>query len=280
MLKRLTRHATPTMFVAILALVLAATGGAFAASGNGGNAPAKATTSATHATLVATAAKAKPKTKVVKGPAGPKGATGATGPAGAAGATGPGGPAGAVGPAGPAGGTGPQGPAGTPGTNGTNGTNGKNGTPGAIHPGETLPSGASETGAWVVKGQAIQQTAISFSIPLAAGAEPKYTSGCEKNPVETSCQVHYINIKGKEVNGEEDEVSPLPQCPGSAVEPKAEPGNLCIYTGVELEIASSDADIVNPATGSSGAATTGARLEFGGQSLEAGAAGTWAVTAP
>jgi hypothetical protein len=61
---------------------------------------------------------------------------------------------------------GPAGPAGANGTNGRNGApgepgpQGEPGEPGAIHPGETLPSGASETGAW------------SFYFPSSEQGEP------------------------------------------------------------------------------------------------------------
>jgi hypothetical protein len=280
MFKRLTKHASPTMFVAILALVLAATGGAFAASDNGGGAPAKATASATHATLVASAAKAKPKAKAgPRGPAGAKGATGATGPAGApgsAGATGPGGPSG------PAGGVGPQGPQGVQGEKGTpgeKGAKGSNGINGAIHPGETLPSGASETGAWaasVPPGENHSPAAISFPIPLAAPL-----AWSEGNAGEPENQVHFINAAGKEVPTAGVEVDPsvAGACLGSAEKPEAKPGNLCFYAHVG-EAISSNENIQNPGGGSTygmGAATAGAVLQVadGGES----AYGTWAVTA-
>jgi hypothetical protein len=83
------------------------------------------------------------------------------------------GPAGAQGPAGPAGAPGAKGDAGTAGTNGTNGTNGTDGAPGA--PGltgftETLPSGKTETGAFVAgpygEGVIATRAPISFAIPL------------------------------------------------------------------------------------------------------------------
>jgi hypothetical protein len=158
MLSVIRRHLNPATGIAFLALILAMTGGAFAAT-NGGS----------HPTLTASAAKAKSGSRGktgARGPAGPAGKTGATGAAGAPGATGPAGPQGAKGETGTPGAPGTSGevkiePAlaseclesgvgtkfsdalgngvvcngaegfrgekGEPGTNGTNGTNGVNG---------------------------------------------------------------------------------------------------------------------------------------------------------
>lgn len=92
---------SPAMIVAVLALVFAATGGAYASvqsSGSGISAHA--------------AAKKKKGTKGARGPAGRPGAPGATGPQGPKGATGPAGP------------TGPKGDAGAPGAKGDDGAAG------------------------------------------------------------------------------------------------------------------------------------------------------------
>jgi hypothetical protein len=94
---RIKKHFTPSTFIALLALVFALTGGAFAATGGG---------RASHATLTAAAAKS-------KGKAGARGARGPAGPAGKEGKTGPQGPAGAKGETGPAGPAGPTGAAST-----------------------------------------------------------------------------------------------------------------------------------------------------------------------
>lgn len=236
MLTALRKHLTPGTLIAALAFVFALTGGAFAAGNHGGSAPA-ASASRAHATSVwsnakagsgvspqssvalkATAAskgKAKHKTSV-RGPAGPKGATGPAGPAGAAGATGPPGPAGQQGPAGSPGETGKEGPAGKNGTNGKNGVAGVAGTPGVIHPGEKLPTGASETGAWstfytaTAAGQP-GSSPISFTIPLAAEPEP-----------------HYYKV------GETP--APGSGCKGEAEKPEAEPGNLCVFAEREVDL--------------------------------------------
>jgi hypothetical protein len=92
MLSAIRKHLTPSMGVALLALILATTGGAFAATGGG-----------QHPTLTASAAKAKKGARGPRGLTGPAGLKGATGATGAAGAIGPVGPTGATGPAGAAG---------------------------------------------------------------------------------------------------------------------------------------------------------------------------------
>jgi hypothetical protein len=100
MLRALRRNINPSTFIAIIALVLAATGGAYAATGAGNHKNA----------LTAGAAKSK------RGPRGPQGPPGKEGKEGKVGAIGPTGKEGAAGKEGPAGPTGPastaQGPAG------------------------------------------------------------------------------------------------------------------------------------------------------------------------
>lgn len=291
MFKRARKHLTPSTFIALIALVFAVTGGAFAAGSHGNGAQATASTASTHAL----AAKAKSKAKApARGPAGPKGATGATG------ATGPAGPAGATGPAGGTGPAGPQGPQGNTGANGNNGEpgvagtsvtsktvatssatcedrggseftagntkttacNGKEGSPWTA--GGTLPAEKTETGTFAVRGTAsasseVRSTAISFPIPLAVAPE----------------EVEHIAVGG----------SPTTGCAGSAEEPKAAPGFLCIYEG-EASLAHKGGlnyyNTINPAGGVVG--TTGGLILFSTATPttpgeEVTAEGTWAVTA-
>lgn len=140
MLKRKLREpfGTAGLVVAIVALVFALAGGAYAANNLG-----------------AGASKAK---------AGPRGKTGKTGPAGPAGATGPAGPAGAPGPKGAPGEAGEQGAPGAP---------GKEGEPWTA--GGVLPSGKSEFGVWGVssrtgpfQGAGQVFAPISYNIRLSA----------------------------------------------------------------------------------------------------------------
>jgi hypothetical protein len=348
MLSALRKHLNPATAIAFLALILALTGGAFAATG-GGN----------HPTLTASAAKAKKGPRGPQGPAGPAGKTGATGATGAAGATGPAGAKGETGAAGAAGATGASGelkiePAGgieclgeggskfsdalgsgfvcngsegirgekgEPGTNGTNGTNGVNGKsvtsktfPGGDEPqspvkepcetaggsefevegsgkptfacngkggsggGEglpkTLPAEKTETGTYflhdkVPAGELLGSDAvsISFPIPLAKGFEGNH--------------VFSVGAAGNKTT-----------CPGSLEEPKATPGNFCIYQGpteeepaeTETLIISTSAIVPPEHTASEGGGTgrSGALAHVYYEGPNAGPIamqGTWAVTA-
>jgi hypothetical protein len=182
MFKRIRSRFTYTNVAVTLALFFAISGGAMAAG---------------HYLITSTKQISPKVLKALKGAAGPSGAAGA---AGAAGVQGPAGPAGAKGetgasgPQGPQGVTGPQGPAGTTGFV------------------KALPSGETERGVWDVSGyspvpvsegiEALQQTSVSFPIPLG---EP---------PV-----AHFIR------NGEEDPEG----CTGTVEEPGAEKGNLCVF---------------------------------------------------
>jgi hypothetical protein len=128
-----------------LALVLAMTGGAYAAG-----------------RFVITSTK-QIKPSVLAQLKGRAGAAGATGVAGVAGVAGPQGPAGANGK------DGAQGPEGKQGQEGKEGKEGPAGTTGFT---KTLPPGRTETGTWILTGvppgaPAITYTAISFPIPLA-----------------------------------------------------------------------------------------------------------------
>lgn len=141
MFDAMRRRFNATSVVAVLALVFAMSGGAYAAG-----------------RYVITSAK-QIKPSVLRQLQGKVGAGGAQGPAGA---TGPQGPAGAVGAKGETGAPGKEGPS------GKNGENGKNVTTSFT---KTLPEGATETGSWTLqapKEAHVGLAAISFNIPLAA----------------------------------------------------------------------------------------------------------------
>lgn len=277
--------------VAVLALVMAMVGGAYAAGG-------------------LTKAQEKQVTKIAK-----KEARKFAGKPGAAGAVGPAGPAGAKG------GAGTNGTNGTNGSAGTNGTNGRSvtvtsipteepecaGQGGALLEAEgepasasevcngqtgfteALPSGKTETGGWAVNLEASEtgetavtheevnipvsgfapiQTAISFNIPLAAAlAEAK---------------VHYV------LAAEWEGHTAPAECPGTVQSPTAEKGNLCVYElgRNSLKPAAEQApfktiSLLSGQVIEGGADKTGALLTF----LSTGSApryayGSWAVTAP
>ncbi|HEY1687694.1 MAG TPA: collagen-like protein [Solirubrobacteraceae bacterium] len=259
-MKRLSKHISPATVIALVAMVFAMSGGAYALSGSSQGV-------GRHGDQVASVTKKRKKTSSTQpGPRGPKGATGPTGPAGSAG------------PQGPAGAAGKDGTNGTNGTNGTDGVsvtssvesagsnckaggskfvsaggttyacNGENGTTGYT---ETLPEGKTEQGAWVLTvpavdptfGLSLSRTAISFVIPLAA--EPT---------------THFL----KPGEGETTE------CPGTVENPEAAEGSLCVYTQGE-EDAPASITVSGYAFGAIVGASGG---EPGGIAF-----GTWAVTA-
>jgi hypothetical protein len=235
--------------IAVIALVFAMFGGAYAASNDGGG---KATASA----------------KAKKGPRGPKGPKGDTGPAG---------------PQGPPGPAGPKGDTGAAGSNGANGKNGASVTSKALAQGNvhcpeggsefkasspeptyactgapwpaggTLPSEQTETGSWsvTVGAAGFGLGDISFSIPLEEALNESH--------------VHFIGTANA-------------NCPGSAEAPEAAPGHLCVY-GSFAEEANFGEILDSGQEFSGGAGTTGGVITFAGTAGGL-AFGSWAVTAP
>ncbi len=296
------RHLTPGTVMAFVALVFAVTGGAFAASNNGGGSRAKATASASRLArgrdasdqTPAVAAKSKAKVKTgPRGPAGPRGVTGATGATGASGATGP---AGATGPTGAAGATGATG-AGTPGEPGKPGEgvtikkltkteaacNKEGGTEfsdasskpsfacnGQTGYAETLPAGKSEYGTFAAThytagnpGEEEFREPVSFPVPLKESLEEE--------------KFHFV-LHGETFPGE---------CAGSYEAPTAAPGYLCVYESFASRVERSHTEVANPEieisknarkVGKSGAILVFITTEFGAGSARI--EGDWAVTAP
>jgi hypothetical protein len=255
------RRVTFANVTVMLALVFAMTGGAYAAK---------------HYLITSTKQISPKVLKQLKGANGPKGDAGPPGPAG------PQGPAGAAGKEGPPGKDGASGKDGesvtstplaaktacaeggskfTVGGKETLACNGNEGSPGP--PGEpwtaggTLPPGKTETGAWSVAGTGSWSAAISFPIPLAKALGEN--------------EVHNVESTGGT------------SCPGTLEEPKAAPGNLCVYDGA----ASGELiaiDIIPPSSGNFfltlGAATNGAIVLVLAKGPEYKQWGSWAVTAP
>jgi hypothetical protein len=151
---------TAGLIVAIVALITALSGGAFAAQ--------KFVTK-------------KQAIKIAKKYAGQDGAPGAPGPSGPAGAKGADGAAGQPGEKGDIGETGPAGPVET-----------------------TLPAGKTMTGVWGFRESDVTEAYAQISFPLRYPGEPEF---------------HVLN---------EGETSTT-ECPGSASDPKAQAGHLCIY---------------------------------------------------
>lgn len=238
------RVGTAGLIVAIVALVAALGGGAYAASGGLTSKQKKEVRSIAKAEA-GKAAKAGP-----QGPQGPAGTNGTNGQTGIKGDTGPEGPRG---PQGPAGASGPEGAKGAQGVAGTSVTNipiapnpanehcpeggaqfrvgsgeptyacNGEGGGGGGYP-EHLPAGRTETGYWEVLGESgvvfsgFALTTISFPLPL------------ETEPAET------IFLEPATATEEEEE-----KCPGDPEHPEAAEGVLCLYpsfAGETLEIAS------------------------------------------
>jgi hypothetical protein len=247
MASRIRKRLTYANVVATFALVFAMSGGAYAAG----------------KFLITSTKQIKPSVL-----ASLKGKAGSAGVAGAAGAQGP---AGAVGPQGPAGANGKDGGPGTEGKQGPEGKEGKAGKDGTTGFTETLPKGKTETGAWAetssaeqAAGELVAITAISFSIPLESALG-------EKN-------VFFI-VSGSTESQKEEEA-----CPGSAAEPAAAEGDLCVYAfEVVGQQPSALGPIENPslAAPNTGAAKTGAMLWLSTEKGLSGGSGsgTWAVTA-
>ncbi len=250
------KHLTPSTAIAIVALVFAITGGAFAATGGSSNGGKSASATAS-ATPLASAAKSKAKPKAgprgLAGPAGKTGATGPAGPAGPAGAAGAKGETGAAGGQGPQGPQGPQGEKGETGKEGTPGKPGKNGTFGD----EPLPAGKTLTGVYAASGSAegaypngLVSTGVSFALPVAV--EPA---------------VHYFKVGETPLSGS--------GCKGSVAEPGAEEGNLCVFAEVEANVGSVGTELKASNTSTIGADIAGPAAAKGLVAI----AGTWAVTA-
>jgi Collagen triple helix repeat (20 copies) len=256
------QFSTTALILSVIALVFALMGGAYAAS---------------HAQNKKSVAK--------RGPRGPKG------PAGSAGPAGPAGPAGAKGDAGAAGQNGEKGERGLQGEHGTQGVKGDDGeiplmqtftgerTVGSVvcaeggvefelngeevavcngkqgvdgekgepwTDGGTLPSGATETGTWAFNGTEENKSPfrtrvpISFPIPL---------------PFELPNERAHIGEAGEGGAFEEGSA-----CPGSSFrEPKAAPGQLCVYVA---QLFGAEFKTILKVAGSSGVAAFGAVLQF------------------
>ncbi|MGA9305250.1 MAG: hypothetical protein WBW31_07605 [Candidatus Sulfotelmatobacter sp.] len=270
---------TPSGVIAVMALVFATTGGAFAMNGgSGGSSPSRASASLTRAsTPTATAAKSKAKSKSkstagARGPAGPAGKNGTNGTNGTNGAPGEKGAPGAQGLQGPQGPEGKEGKAGEPGKEGKAGANGTTGFT------ETLPPGKTETGTWGFFSVAEGFVVVPISFPIQLSAKLAET------------QVHYINQFNEEVifpeptqglvfTGPTREEKKSTQCLGSVEAPTAEPGNLCVY-GYSGSNEPFNFPFHNPENGMEEAGTTGTSLYFHEAGAEEGSNGTWAVTAP
>ena len=282
MLTYLRRHASLSSVVAVLALVFAMTGGAYAAKKY----------------LITSTSQIKPSVlKSLQGKAGlagapgPQGAQGLPGPAGTNGTNGKDGKDGSnggAGPVGPAGATGKKGDQGEPGSKGATGSAGASGPAGTTGPaGVTgpegvcataschLPSGATETGTWIAavanfpEGSFPAAIAISFPIPLKEASTGEshafYFSSHETEEIE----------KGEKNTG-------ASECKGTVVSPTAPAGKLCVYTELQENKSATPFFVLAPGGTPEQYGKTGATVIFGIEAPPSRieARGTWAVTAP
>jgi hypothetical protein len=279
MFSRIRRHVSYANVIVVIALVLAMTGGAYAAKKY----------------VITSTSQIKP--SVLKSLQGKAGLAGAAGSAGAPGAQGPQGPVGANGSNGtngtngtngPAGATGPTGKPGTPGLPGSPGPTGPAGVTGAA--GATgpegvcstascvLPSGATETGTWTLNAINLPESgveltaAISFPIRLKEGSKEPEEHAFYFNKAETK-EIEEGNTVGTSGCKIENKATP--------VAPK---GELCVYTEEE-HLEAMAFHTIRPATSSELSpqyGTVGAFVFFKatGEPASVRTRGTWAVTAP
>lgn len=271
---------TAGLIVAVVALVAALSGGAYAASGLNGKEKKEVKKIAQNSTKGSIKNESKKWSKkfskrfAIPGPAGPQGPQGLPGAVGLPGATGlPGAPGlpgadGQPGKDGEDGATGPTGPDGEDGEDGATGPTGPAGPEGVCSSaGCVLPSGVTETGAFSMLGPEFggPENAIipvSFPIPLP----------------EVLDEAHVVIMDSGEGGGA--------GCTGgTAANPKADPGFLCIYTAENGDLGATEVlKAGNPF--SPGAGKTGAMIQALGNLFEieglegAIIAVTWAVTAP
>lgn len=201
--------------VAVIALVFAMLGGAYAAG-------------------ALTGKQKKEVEKIAKKYAGKPGAAGAQGSAGAAGAKGD---------------TGAAGTNGKDGTNGTNGTNGAKGADGTFST-EPLPPGETLTGVFAaaknkIGPESFTRSLDSISFPINVSPAP--TAIYQLNffglvfGIELQDGGYEIYGPGghledlEEEEAEEAEAAFSQACPGTRAAPTAEPGFLCLYEGVVAE---------------------------------------------
>ena len=155
---------------------------------------------------------------------------------------------------GPTGAQGPRGLTGAPGAQGPQGVNGPRGAQGAPGPfPATLPSGKTLTGDYFASsetGSSFDDTQ-SFAFPLAS------------KPA-----VHFVGIGA----------TAPPQCPGTASNPHATSGNLCVYASLG-SVSATAVLIVNPETDlTPDASPRGFRVTM--NVSPSFSTGSWAVTAP
>jgi hypothetical protein len=219
MLARLRTHfGTAGLVVAIVALIAALGGGAYAATNS--DTSGKATASAK--------AKQGPRGKTGKtgktGPTGPAGPAGLAGPQGAAGANGKDGANGAAGSNGATGATGPTGKQGNAGLPGEAGPTGPTGTFGGI----TLPAGVTETGYWSFSTGGTNTIEEGDGDPVTIGSSDAYASFSFPDRVAAAVSM-FVRYQTTDPEFATTCGTGTGGAGGKAISPKAPPNTLCIW---------------------------------------------------
>lgn len=289
MFSSLKQHlGTAGLIVAIVAMVAALGGAAIAgSSGSGGS------DGATASGKKGKAKKGKAK-KGKRGPRGPRGPKGAQGPKGDTGPQGP------VGPAGRDGLNGLDGLNGEDGKDGEKGEDGKDGASVTIaDAGSECPNGGtkfeagSETGLacngaegepWTAggtlpPGEKLQGAWALGSVPK--GGEPMALLSPLMVPISFPIPLE-SDLGESEVHLLSQGAEPTSQCPGTAAEPDALAGHLCVYTTADSGPGTIQFGIGIGKAGetANGASASGAILSARGWKEGSYAWGTWAVRAP
>lgn len=214
--------------IAVIALVFAMFGGAYAASSGGLNPKQK-----------------KEVKKIAKQFAGQDGAPGAQGPKGDTGSQGP---------------EGEQGPKGDPGEDGTFST-------------EPLPSGETLTGVWSAAGNVTEDISLeAISFPIKVSPAPTvYLQVPSLGAAVKAAPGTPFAFPGDALTEEQFEAV----CTGSAAEPKASKGTVCVYVGSATNNATGLAELVAYLVGPSSYGVS-IPAKFSGKGTMRG---TWAVTA-
>jgi hypothetical protein len=243
--------------IAVIALVFAMAGSAFAASNSGLTSKMK-----------------KEVEKIAKKYAGKNGAPGKDGAPGPQGAVGPQGSPGTPGSPGKDGATGGTGGTGKTGATGVTGSTGATGKTGEINTEGPLPVGQTETGVFAADHTITTGPSppfatpvllpISFPIPLANELTFTFPNGAPGDTV-------VVVKEGATTPG-------VGNCPGTPAEPEAASGFLCVYVGEEPTTLF-DAVVRISGPGQPGTNTIGARLWFQvPENQNKDLYGSWAVT--
>ena len=310
---------SPATVIAGLALVFAMTGGAYAAKKYLITSTKQISPSVLKSLQGKAGAAGAPG---AQGPAGPAGAQGAQGPAGSGGAKGEAGAAGKAGATGATGATGPKGATGANGLTGFTETlpskkteTGSWGVIGAFLGGPEVAAAPISFAIPLGEGIEIGPSNVHFVAEVGSATGTGDITSGKKTVLKVKAASGEFEV-GQEITGsgipagtlikkyEEEELtltktatetktgvtltagpSPFPAgCTGGTTkEPKAEPGNLCVYSpnavgptrGADLTH-----EILKAGGGGSGASSSGAVVIFESMGETLYATGTWAVTAP